>query len=578
MYRVRGLGIALTIAAGVLAAAPQLARAGFGPPGGPTKPPFWQCPAVGKSTSCSFLIDITGGPGAQAAHVYADRGQEFYDSGADDEIVAVQNDSSAPLAKLHLGIPNSGDSLFGFEGDGLCNPGVGATPSGCPFGGASNTSDPFDYYGPGMSFEPGYSIDDGTVDFNPPLQPGQYTFFALDSPNLNGVGIPVGDANDYMTTVLTDTGGSNSGPQVSQAAPGDFTDQATLHGASSASSANGTINYTVYSDSACTVPVADATPSPNAVSGGSVPASKPVGAGLATNAVYYWQATFTPASGDPDTPSTSVCGLETMTFGTPPAPATTGVSTALSDGQWTAPSILVGPGIPVSDSAAITGPGASSATGTVTYSLYSDRACTQQVPGAFRPGEDVRQVSGGKAPASAALTLPLGYYYFRAIYSGDSSHAAAASPCGSEVLGVAAPQVAATRPAVKASGTIVNHVEANVGGTISVQGQIANAGALSARARRCGKGKVRVHGRCVSTAFGSVTQKVTKTGVYTLKLSPSAAARRALKAGHTLHVVETITLKPAGTAKPVAKVVRVTVKPPHHKHKSHPGLTLAGVL
>src|SRR5581483_9232727 len=97
-------------------------------------------------------------------------------------------------------------------------------------------------------------------------------------------------------------------------------------------------------------------------------------------------------------------------------------------------------------------PGASSATGTVTYSLYSDSACTQQVPGAFKPGEDVRTVSGGKAPASAALTLPLGYYYFKAIYSGDSSHAAAASPCGSEVLGVTAPQVAATRPAVKRNG------------------------------------------------------------------------------------------------------------------------------
>jgi hypothetical protein len=563
LLRLRALGSTLTIASCCLAAAPQLAQAGFGPPAGPTTPPFWQCPAVGKSTSCSFLIDVTGSASNPTVRVFGDPSQEFYDAGHDDEIVAVQNDTNGPLAKLHIGVANSGDNLFGFEGDGLCNPGIGATPTGCPFGGSSNTSDPFDYQGPDMSFEPGYSSDDGTVDFNPPLQPGQYTFFALDAPfDPSQVEVPV-NTNDYITTGLSEVGNSsNTGVQAMRSAPGDFTDLGTLNGPN-ASSATGTFSYKVYSDPSCAQPVG---------SGGTKTIgtpSDPVGAALPTNAVYYWQATYTPGSGDPNNAVTSTCGTETMTFGTPPSRPSTGVLTNLNIGRGTpSPRFAVALGTAASDRATITGPSAGSATGTVTYAVYSDSACSQQV-NAFPLHGDIRRVSGGAAGPSAAVTLPVGTYYFQATYSGDATHAAAQTPCGSEFLVVAKPVVSVPKPTTAQNGTIVNRVTTNLGGTFTVAGQISNAAAVLSRARKCGKGKIRVHGRCVSTRFGFASKSGTVAGTYVIKLVPSRAARRALAAGHTLHVIETVAYVPTGATRPIVKMFRVTVKPPRHKKRRH---------
>ena len=277
--------MALTVAG--LAAFATGAGAAFGPPAGPTSPPFWQCPAVGKSTSCAFLIDVTNSGNV----VYQDSSQEFYDLGGDDEMVAVQNDSSTPLASVHLGVAESGDNLFGFEGDGLCTPGVGAVPSGCPFGPGGNNEDPYDYYGPEMAFAPGYSSDAGTVEFTPALQTGQYAYFGLDSP-FEQVVIPAG-GNDYLTTTLAG-GTPENAAAVAAPTPTNITDQATLVGPHK-EGAVGTIAYNVYTDPACAhlVTGGNATPTIATVTSGVIPPSKPVGEHLATNANYYWQATFT---------------------------------------------------------------------------------------------------------------------------------------------------------------------------------------------------------------------------------------------------------------------------------------------
>ncbi|HEY7952031.1 MAG TPA: hypothetical protein VID70_03525, partial [Solirubrobacteraceae bacterium] len=436
--------LALALAAGglaVLAAGltPSLAGAAFGPPSGPTSPPFWQCPAVGNSTSCAFLIDVTD----SGTVIYQDSSQEFYDLGGDDEMVAVQNDSSTPLSSIHLGVEGSFDNLFGFEGDGLCTPGVGAVPSGCPFGPGGSNEDPYDYYGPGMAFAPGYTSDQGTVEFTPALQKGQYAYFGLDSP-FEQVVIPVG-GNDYLTTTLSG-GTPENEPAVSAPAPADITDNAKLVGPH-AESAEGKIEYKVYSDPACKnlVTNGDATPAVATFTGGTVPASKPLGAALATNAIYYWQATFVSSDtnlSDPTGNSNAVtaCGAETMAFGTPPVRPHTGVSTTLSGGGHSGPSITVLPNTPVTDTASITGTEAGTATGVVTYTMFADAGCTQQLK-SFPVGSDIRSVAGGSAGASGALSLPLGTYYFRATYSGDETHAPAQSTCGGEVLTVANPPV-----------------------------------------------------------------------------------------------------------------------------------------
>ncbi|HEY7829364.1 MAG TPA: hypothetical protein VIC06_02220 [Solirubrobacteraceae bacterium] len=604
MSKFRSL-LTLALAVGglaVLAAglSPSIAGAAFGPPGGPTSPPFWQCPAVGKSTSCAFLIDVTDSGNV----IYQDSSQEFYDLGGDDEMVAVQNDSSTPLASLHIGVAESGDNLFGFEGDGLCTPGVGAVPSGCPFGPGGSNEDPFDYYGPGMAFAPGYSADDGTVEFTPALQRGQYAYFGLDSPfETSKVVIPVG-GNDYLTTALA--GGSpENEPQISAPAPTNITDQATLVGPHH-EGAVGTIAYKVYSDPACKQLVSggDATPASATVTGGLIPSSKPVGVGLPTDANYYWQATFTstgsttPSDPSYNTNAVTACGAEAMAFGTPPPRPQIGVSTTLAGGGHSGPSITVLPATSVTDTAAITGTNANTATGVVTYTVFADAGCTQQIR-AFAVGTDTRQVAGGSAGASGALSLPLGTYYFRATYSGDESHAPAQSTCGGEVLTVANP-VPPPPPKPNSlftpvgnpqfnskTGQIVVTAQFPAPGTATTTG-IVQQGATLARVRealaeaarhrsaRCRHGFVKKGHRCVNNApvvFGTTILAIPAPGTYSIVINPGAKALKALKAGKKLNVVTSTTFQNRAGGQPVTRIgdvqVKLKLKKHGHRHRRH---------
>ena len=84
----------------------------------------------------------------------------------------------------------------------------------------------------------------------------------------------------------------------------------------------------------------------------------------------------------------------------------------------------------VSDTATLSGTNASTATGTVTYSVYSDSGCTTAVSA----GTAQSITTPGTLPASSAVTLGTpGTYYWQASYSGDSANAASMSTCGSEV-------------------------------------------------------------------------------------------------------------------------------------------------
>jgi hypothetical protein len=596
MSKFRGL-LTKTLAAGGLALltagfSPSLAGAAFGPPSGPTSPPFWQCPAVGKSTSCAFLIDVTNSGNV----VYQDSSQEFYDLGGDDEMVAVQNDSSTPLSSIHLGVESElfGDNLFGFEGDGLCTPGVGAVPSGCPFGPGGSNEDPYDYYGPGMAFAPGYTANQGTVEFTPALQTGQYAYFGLDSP-FEQVVIPVG-GNDYLTTRLTG-GTPENEPQVSAPAPTNITDQATLVGPHAAG-AEGTIEYKVYSDPACTklVTEGNATPTPKTLAGGVIPPSKAVGAALATNAIYYWQATFTSTgSTNPSEPSyntnaVTACGAETMAFGTPPARPQIGVSTTLSGGGQSGPSITVPPATPVTDTAGITGTNANTATGVVTYTVFADAGCTQQIK-AFPVGSDIRSVVGGSAAVSGALSLPLGTYYFRATYSGDETHAPAQSTCGGEVLTVANPVPPPPPPNSlffpvgnpqfnTRTGQIVVLAQFPAPGTATSTGVVQQGATLARikeavveaarhKSKKCRRGFVKRGKKCLNNApvvFGTTVQTIPAPGTYSIVINPSSKVLKALRAGKKLNVVISTTFQNRAGGAPVTHLQSVFVKLKPKKH------------
>jgi VCBS repeat-containing protein len=117
--------------------------------------------------------------------------------------------------------------------------------------------------------------------------------------------------------------------------------------------------------------------------------------------------------------------------------------------------------------------------------------------------------------------------------------------------------------------TVINNVvSTNYAGRLTIVAGVVNAGALGKRSRKCGSGAVLVHRRCVSTSFGSTSATETAAGTFLLQVKPSKIARRALAAGKTLHVTETVTLVPSTAGIGAATTtVHVTIKGAKHKKK-----------
>jgi len=185
--------------------------------------PFNECPPVDEDTGCQYLIEVN----SNTETVLNDPSQNAYE-GADDALIGVVNNSSSPVSELPLSVPNS--DLFGFDGDGICDPGGTPIPSGCaPQPGAPAgtdcqaqaaqgtqsldcafpvpSSEPAGYIEPGATGsgiqQNGYEgptswfsnvsqdMSSGVVHFSPPLQPTETTYFSLEEPPANtmiGVG------------------------------------------------------------------------------------------------------------------------------------------------------------------------------------------------------------------------------------------------------------------------------------------------------------------------------------------------------------------------------------------------------
>jgi hypothetical protein len=117
------------------------------------------------------------------------------------------------------------------------------------------------------------------------------------------------------------------------------------------------------------------------------------------------------------------------------APATTTtqpttLSTSLSGGGQSGTSISVPTGTAVTDTATLSGTNAATATGTVTYNVYSNSACTTLATGGAGTAETI--TTAGTLPPAAPVTLSsTGTYYWGVSYSGDSSNQSSTSTCGS---------------------------------------------------------------------------------------------------------------------------------------------------
>ena len=119
--------------------------------------------------------------------------------------------------------------------------------------------------------------------------------------------------------------------------------------------------------------------------------------------------------------------LFSVQSGQPSSAAPTSLSTSQSGGGQTGTDITVPSGTAVTDTATLTGANAGSATGTVTYTVFSDPECTTSVDG----GTPVTITTPGTLPPSSPVTLSAGTYYWQAAYSGDSTNASSTSTCGS---------------------------------------------------------------------------------------------------------------------------------------------------
>ena len=119
-----------------------------------------------------------------------------------------------------------------------------------------------------------------------------------------------------------------------------------------------------------------------------------------------------------------VGGTDTFTLVAGSQPTT--MTTSLSGGGQSGTSISVPAETAVTDTAILSGTNASTATGTVTYNVYSDSACT--VPVSVGTVEDI--TTPGTLPASSPVTLSAGTHYWQASYSGDASNGPSTSACG----------------------------------------------------------------------------------------------------------------------------------------------------
>jgi hypothetical protein len=242
---------------------------------------------------------------------------------------------------------------------------------------------------------------------------------SLHQASTSACGSEIAIVTAAVTTSLS--GGGESGEEIEVVKETAVKDTATLYGEHT-STATGTVKYDVYSDSKCKELVKEA--GEKTVTSGSVPTSNEETLSPGT---YYWQADY---SGDTEKPAEkSVCGTEVQLVQT-----ATSLTTSLSGESKTGGEIEVKEEAAVKDSATLSGTNASTATGYVKYDVYSDSECKDLVAEAG----DV-SVTSGSVPESSEETLPVGTYYWQAVYSGDGTNHGSTSSCGSEISIVTAP-------------------------------------------------------------------------------------------------------------------------------------------
>jgi hypothetical protein len=251
-----------------------------------------------------------------------------------------------------------------------------------------------------------------------PSQPGVYFWQAsyggdnLNDPSLSPCLSEILDVKG-ATTVSTALSASN-------VAPGTLVSDSAALGGPEAAGAGGTITYRVFKDATCSV-LKTMAGTLTLDANGSVPASD--AEAFETPGTYYWQAKY---SGDNlNEPSTSTCGSEKEIVSSAPSATTLSTSLATSSEDN---------GAPDDDAATLSGANASEAGGTVTYTIYSNLGCTTETTAIAKGFAGTVNVTDGVVPDSDSETLPVGTYYWLAVYSGDANNATSTSGCEKQTV------------------------------------------------------------------------------------------------------------------------------------------------
>ena len=257
-----------------------------------------------------------------------------------------------------------------------------------------------------------------------PLAAGSYSFNATYSGDSNYLGstspcepFSVAKGSSSIATVVFDP--SISAPwSGAETAGASAYDTATVT-TSDAIVATGTVTYTFFTNGVCSGTGSSAGTVTLTVAG-AVPDSNREGPPLAAGS-YSFNATY---SGDSNyLGSTSPCEPFSVAKGS------SSIATVVFDPSISAPwSGAETAGASAYDTATVTTSDAIVATGTVTYTFFTNGVCS----GTGSSAGTVTLTSTGSVPNSARTTaLTTGLYSFSATYSGDSNYLPSTSPCES---------------------------------------------------------------------------------------------------------------------------------------------------
>jgi hypothetical protein len=138
--------------------------------------------AGGTANGCTVLITFNANGSITTTNP---NGNGFYDSGGDDNLVGIVNNSGHTIYSIVLTNPSY--DIFGFDQDGPCGASISGASPGYTFAGGGNAcagaTDPNHYGGPGVTYSGiNYNDTSGTVNFAGGVANGGTIWFGLEGP------------------------------------------------------------------------------------------------------------------------------------------------------------------------------------------------------------------------------------------------------------------------------------------------------------------------------------------------------------------------------------------------------------